>query len=178
MMYPSPFGRRCRVATDEGIPRTYHKRYKMNEKENLKKAAALKAIEYVKNDMIIGVGTGSTTQYFIEALATYKHRIEGAVASSMATEQQLKKHHIPCVDLNQVSDLPLYVDGADEFNQHHYLLKGGGGALTREKIIVSAAKQFICIVDDSKEVEVLGQFPLAVEVIPMARSLVARQLLK
>jgi ribose 5-phosphate isomerase A len=141
-----------------------------------KQLVADAAIEYVKNHDIIGVGTGSTTNYFIEALAKRATHLEGAVASSLATEKLLKKHRIPVLDLNSVGELPVYVDGADAFVDHGYLLKGGGGALTREKICAAAAKQFICIADGSKRQEVLGNFPVVVEVIPMARSLVARAL--
>lgn len=147
--------------------------------DQLKKAAAQAALEYVVKDDIVGVGTGSTVNYFIEALATIKNRIEGAVASSVATAEKLRALHIPVIELNSVNNLPVYIDGADEFNEHRYLIKGGGGALTREKIIASAAKKFICMVDVSKKVAVLGaKFPVPVEVIPMARSFVARQIVK
>lgn len=150
----------------------------MSNRDDLKKAAAQEALQFIKNVNIIGVGTGSTTNFFIDALATIKNRLEGAVASSIATEQRLKAHGIPVIDLNHVSQLTVYVDGADEFNDHFYLVKGGGGALTREKIIATASKQFICLVDDSKRVDVLGKFPIAVEVLPMARSFVAREIVK
>ncbi|MDF1795254.1 MAG: ribose-5-phosphate isomerase RpiA [Coxiellaceae bacterium] len=143
-----------------------------------KKMAAEAAIQYIQHDDIVGVGTGSTVNFFIEALAAIKHKIEGAVASSDATEALLKQHHIPVLSLNSVSRLPIYVDGADEFNQHGYMIKGGGGALTREKITAAVSEKFICIVDTSKQVDVLGKFPLPIEVIPMARSYVARQLVK
>jgi len=124
------------------------------------------------------VGTGSTANYFIDALATIKHKIEGAVASSNATAQRLKSHHIPVLDLNGVNEISVYVDGADEATHHLHLIKGGGGALTREKIVAAVSKKFVCITDDSKLVEMLGKFPLPVEVIPMARSYVARELVK
>ena len=143
-----------------------------------KKAAAEAALSYVEDNTIIGIGTGSTTNFFIAALAKIKHRIEGTVASSEASAQLLKAQGIPVYDLNAVGDIPLYVDGADEVDSHLNLIKGGGGALTREKIIAAAARQFICIVDPSKMVETLGQFPLPIEVIPMARSYVGRAILK
>lgn len=150
----------------------------MSNKEELKQKVALSALEYIPNNSIIGVGSGSTVNCFIDALASVKHKIEGAVASSVASAERLKKIGIPVIDLNQVTELSVCVDGADEFNHHGYLIKGGGGALTREKIVASASKSFVCIVDESKRVDVLGQFPVAVEVIPMARSFVARQILK
>jgi len=146
--------------------------------EMAKKRAAEAALQYVKDDMIIGVGTGSTVNYFIEALASMKNRIEACVASSKATEALLKAAYIPVLDLNVVSELPLYVDGADEVMATGDMIKGGGGAATREKIIAQVARQFVCIVDESKVVKRLGQFPLAVEVLPLARSLVARELVK
>lgn len=141
-----------------------------------KKRAAIQALSYVKEDMIIGVGTGSTVNYFIEALAGIKNRIEGAVSSSLETTARLKALAIPVIDLNSVTELPLYVDGADEINPAKQMIKGGGGALTREKIVASVAKQFICIVDPSKCVDLLGNYPIPIEVIPMARSYVARQI--
>jgi ribose 5-phosphate isomerase A len=147
-------------------------------KEAMKLEAAKAAMHYVDNDMVVGVGTGSTVKYFIELLAEIKGKIEGAVASSVATEKLLKEHHIPVLDLNSVNRVPLYVDGADEFNNYLSLIKGGGAALTREKIIATVAEKFVCIVDESKRVNVLGKFPLPVEVIPMARSYVARELVK
>lgn len=150
----------------------------MTTKDELKKAAAQEALQYIKDDMVVGVGTGSTVRFFIEALATMKHRIEGAIPSSKETEALLKEHHIPLCELNNVNELPIYVDGADEFNSYLWLVKGGGGALTREKILANNAKQFICIVDDTKQVDILGKFPLPIEVIPMARSYVARQIVK
>lgn len=141
-----------------------------------KQLVAEAALEYVEDNMVVGVGTGSTVNYFIDKLATIKHRIEAAVASSVATEELLKAHHIPIVGLNSVNELMVYIDGADEATKHLHLIKGGGGALTREKIIAAASTKFICIADSSKLVDVLGQFPLPVEVIPMAQSYVARKL--
>jgi ribose 5-phosphate isomerase A len=149
----------------------------MNADEK-KKQVAYAALEYVKQDTIIGVGTGSTANHFIDALATIKHKIEGTVASSEATANRLKSHRIPVYDLNGVNEISIYVDGADESNHYLHLIKGGGGALTREKIVAAVAKSFICIADDSKLVDVLGKFPLPVEVIPMARSYVAREIVK
>ncbi len=143
-----------------------------------KQAAATAALKYIEDDMVVGVGTGSTVSYFIEALATIKHRIDGAVSSSVASEELLKKHNIPVIPLNNVNDIPIYVDGADEATKHLHLIKGGGGALTREKIVTAASKQFVCIIDDSKLVDTLGHFPLPIEVIPMAQSYVARELAK
>jgi len=145
---------------------------------NYKMQAAQKALSYIEENSIVGVGTGSTVNFFIEQLAAIKHRIDACVASSKATEMNLRKAGIPVIDLNSTSDLPIYIDGADEVNEHRQLIKGGGGALTREKIIASAAREFICIVDETKLVKRLGKFPLAVEVIPMARSFVARELVK
>ena len=144
----------------------------------MKKAAAKAALDYVETDTIIGIGTGSTANHFIDLLAGIKGRIEGAVASSVASAERLKKHGIPVFDLNAVGDLSLYVDGADESSHHLHLIKGGGGALTREKIVAAASKMFVCIADETKLVDVLGKFPLPVEVIPMARSYVARQIVK
>lgn len=146
-----------------------------NEKKQLVAKAAL---EYVESDTIIGVGTGSTANFFIDALATIKHEIEGAVASSNATAQRLKSHSISVLELNSVNDISVYVDGADEATQYLHLIKGGGGALTREKIVAAVAKKFVCISDDSKLVAMLGHFPLPIEVIPMARSYVAREIVK
>ncbi len=148
----------------------------MNQDE-MKKQAAHAALEYV-TEGIIGVGTGSTVNHFIDFLAGIKGKIEGAVSSSEASTQRMKQHGIPVYDLNSVGDLALYVDGADESNRHLQLIKGGGGALTREKIVAAASKKFVCIADDSKLVDVLGAFPLPVEVISMARSYIARQLVK
>ncbi len=143
-----------------------------------KRAAADAALDYIEDDTIIGIGTGSTVNYFIQALAPIKHRIEGAVSSSNATTERLQQIGIPVIDLNAVSHLPLYVDGADEADRYCHLIKGGGGALTREKIIAAVADKFICVIDESKQVSCLGTFPLPVEVIPMARSYVARELVK
>ena len=144
----------------------------------MKRLAAEKAIDYVEDGMIVGVGTGSTVAYFIDALAAWKDRIAGAVSSSEQSTARLQSHGIEVIDLNAAGPLSLYVDGADECDPHKRLIKGGGAALTREKIIAEASKKFVCIVDPSKQVPVLGRFPLPVEVIPMARSLVARELLR
>lgn len=141
-----------------------------------KQAAAEAALAFVEEGTIVGIGTGSTANFFIDALAGIKDRIKGAVASSEASAERLRSHGIEVFDLNSVSDIPVYVDGADEVNQHREMIKGGGGALTREKIVAAVARQFICIVDDTKVVKRLGTFPLPVEVIPMARSYVARKL--
>ncbi len=141
-----------------------------------KRGAAAAAIEYVPVGSIVGVGTGSTANYFIDELAKIKHKIEGAIASSNATAQRLKDHGIEVLDLNTITDLPVYVDGADEITRHLHMIKGGGGALTREKIVSAVARKFICIADQSKLVNVLGTFPLPIEVIPMARSYVAREI--
>lgn len=143
-----------------------------------KRAVAEAALALVEADSVIGVGTGSTANHFIEALARQRGRVEGAVASSEATAARLRAAGIPLLQLNEVGDLPLYVDGADEATRHRQLIKGGGGALTREKILAAASRRFVCIIDDSKLVDVLGEFPLPVEVIPMARSYVARQLVR
>ena len=142
-----------------------------------KRLAAEKAIEYVEDGMIVGVGTGSTVAYFIDALARIQDRIQGAVSSSDQSTARLRGHGIEVLDLNTTGKLSLYVDGADECDPHKRLIKGGGAALTREKIIAEASEKFVCIVDPSKRVDVLGKFPLPVEVIPMARSLVAREIL-
>lgn len=146
--------------------------------EEQKKLAARAALDYVETGTIIGVGTGSTTNHFIDALGQIKHRIDGTVASSEATAKRLKGYTIPVFDLNGVDTVSVYIDGADETNAHRQLIKGGGGALTREKIVAAVATKFVCIVDASKLVPVLGKFPLPVEVIPMARSYVARELRK
>ena len=143
-----------------------------------KRAAARAALEFVVPGELVGVGTGSTAGAFIDALAEVKGRIDGAVASSEATAARLAGHGIRVVDLNAAGDLPLYVDGADETTRHRHLVKGGGGALTREKIAAAAARTFVCIADDSKLVDRLGRFPLPIEVIPMARALVARALVR
>jgi ribose 5-phosphate isomerase A len=146
--------------------------------DEMKKQAAWAALEYIKGDGIVGVGTGSTVNHFIDALATIKGRIEGAVSSSEASTQKMKDLGIRVFDLNECNDIEVYVDGADEANPFLELTKGGGGALTREKIIAAASKQFVCIVDATKQVDILGKFPLPVEVIPMARSYVAREIVK
>lgn len=146
--------------------------------DELKQAVARAALQYVEEGTIVGVGTGSTANYFIDYLAEMKSRIEGTVASSEATRTRLESHGIPVYDLNAVDEIPVYVDGADEADPNLCLIKGGGGALTREKIIAAVANKFVCIADGSKKVPVLGQFPLPVEVIPMARSHVARELVK
>ncbi|MEM6510649.1 MAG: ribose-5-phosphate isomerase RpiA [Pseudomonadota bacterium] len=146
--------------------------------DELKKAAAWAALEFVKENTIVGVGTGSTVNHFIDALDTVKDTITGAVSSSEASTEKLKALGIEVFELNDVSSLDVYVDGADEINPHNEMIKGGGAALTREKIVSAVAKQFVCIVDESKEVTTLGAFPLPVEVIPMARSYVARELVK
>ncbi|MBM3347210.1 MAG: ribose-5-phosphate isomerase RpiA [Betaproteobacteria bacterium] len=149
----------------------------MNQNE-LKQAVAKAAIKYVEEDALVGVGTGSTADFFIDELAKMKNRIDGAVASSEKTAARLKSHGIRVVDLNSVDELPVYVDGADEVTEHLSMIKGGGGALTREKIVAAVARKFVCIADESKLVPVLGNFPLPVEVIPMARSYVGRQMVK
>lgn len=146
--------------------------------DEMKLQVAQAAIAYVVPGTIIGVGTGSTANFFIDELAKIKGQIEGAVASSEATANRLKAHGIPVLDLNSVDEISVYVDGADEADAGLHLVKGGGGALTREKIVVAASKKFVCIADQSKKVGVLGKFPLPVEVIPMARSYVAREIVK
>ncbi|MBK1672588.1 ribose 5-phosphate isomerase A [Ectothiorhodospira shaposhnikovii] len=150
----------------------------MSNQDQMKKAAAEAALEYVEDGMIVGIGTGSTANHFIDLLAKMKGRIDGTVASSEASAERLRGHGIPVMDLNAVGPIPLYVDGADEATRHLHLIKGGGGALTREKIVAAASERFVCIADDSKLVNVLGTFPLPVEVIPMARSHVGRAMLK
>ena len=144
--------------------------------QELKIKAAKAALQYVEDNMILGIGTGSTVNCFINELAQMKHRIDACVASSRATEELLRAAGIPVIDLNAAAELALYIDGADEVDAQGQMIKGGGGALTREKIVANVAEQFICIVDETKMVSHLGDFPLAVEVIPMARSFVARQL--
>jgi len=144
--------------------------------EHMKREVARAALEFVENDSVIGVGTGSTVNCFIDALAESRIRIESAVSSSETTTERLRKIGVCVVDLNQTGGLDVYIDGADEFDSHRRLIKGGGGALTREKIVAGASKKFICIVDESKRVRILGSFPLPIEVIPMARSFVARKL--
>ncbi|MDB2330881.1 ribose-5-phosphate isomerase RpiA [Alteromonas sp.] len=148
------------------------------DQNDKKKAVAHAAIKYVEQDSIVGVGTGSTVNFFIDALGDIKNNIEGAVSSSEASTQRLKALGIEVFELNEVSNLSVYIDGADEVTEYKHMIKGGGAALTREKIVAGAAKTFVCIVDESKRVPVLGKFPLPVEVIPMARSFVARELVK
>jgi len=153
----------------------------MNQ-DQLKSAVAQAAVDYIQakldNDSIVGVGTGSTANFFIDHLAKIKHQFDGAVASSEATAERLKSHGIPVYELGAIDEMEFYIDGADETNERLELIKGGGGALTREKIVAAVAKKFLCIVDKSKQVELLGDFPLPVEVIPMARSLVGRALVQ
>jgi ribose 5-phosphate isomerase A len=143
-----------------------------------KQAVAREALKYVVDDAWIGVGSGSTANFFIDALATIRHRIKGGVASSVKTAERMKSHGIPVEELNNAGDLAVYIDGADEVTRSGAMIKGGGGALTREKIVAAASRKFVCIVDASKVVDVLGRYPLPVEVIPMARSYVARELVK
>ena len=146
--------------------------------DDMKKMAAQAALEYVETGTVIGIGTGSTANHFIDGLAAIKHKIDGTVASSEASAKRLEAHGIPVLDLNSVDELSVYIDGADESNRYLHLIKGGGGALTREKIVAAASRKFVCIADESKLVDILGAFPLPVEVIPMARSYVARELVK
>ena len=146
--------------------------------DELKRQVGEAALKYVVEDAIVGVGSGSTVNCFIDALAKIKHKVEGAVAASEASAERLRKHGIRVVDLNSVAELAVYIDGADEITEHLAMIKGGGGALTREKIVAAVARKFVCICDASKLVPVLGKFPLPVEVIPMARSHVGRELLK
>ncbi len=146
--------------------------------DEMKKMVAEAALEYVEPGTIIGIGTGSTANHFIDSLAAIKHKIDGTVASSNASAERLAAHGIQVLDLNSVDELSVYIDGADESNHHLHLIKGGGGALTREKIVAACARKFVCIADGSKLVDILGAFPLPVEVIPMARSMVARELVK
>lgn len=148
------------------------------KKEQQKEITAKAALDYIEHSDIIGVGTGSTVNYFIEELKSIKSKIDGAVASSIATQEKLQSNGIRTLDLNDVDEIPIYIDGADEVNKDFQLIKGGGGALTREKIIAGASKKFICIIDDSKYVDILGKFPLPIEVIPIARSFVAREIVK
>lgn len=143
-----------------------------------KQAVARAALEYVEAGTVIGIGTGSTANYFIEALAEVKHKVDATVASSKESARRLESHRIPVTDLNSVSELAVYVDGADETTRHLHLIKGGGGALTREKIVAAVARKFVCVVDDTKLVDRLGAFPLPIEVIPMARSHVARAVVR
>lgn len=149
----------------------------MTDQEQAKRRAAQAAVEFVPEGEVIGVGTGSTTDHFIDCLADIRQRVRGAVASSVATAERLKAAGIELFDLNNVGTLPLYVDGADEATEHRQLIKGGGGALTREKITAAASRRFVCIADESKLVRRLGAYPLPVEVIPMARSYVAREII-
>ena len=152
------------------------------DQDQLKSAVAKAALEYIQpkldNDSIIGIGTGSTANFFIDHLAKIKHLFDGAVASSEASAARLESHGIPVYSLDSIKEMEFYIDGADETNAHLQLVKGGGGALTREKIVAAVAKTFLCIVDSSKKVDLLGNFPLPIEVIPMARSYVGRELVK
>jgi ribose 5-phosphate isomerase A len=150
----------------------------MSAQDELKRQVAQAALKHVVEDKVVGVGSGSTVNMFIDALATMKGRIEGAVAASEASAERLKKHGIAVFDLNSIKELPVYFDGADEITENLHMIKGGGGALTREKIVASVAARFVCMCDASKLVGVLGKFPLPVEVIPMARSAVGRELVK
>jgi ribose 5-phosphate isomerase A len=146
--------------------------------DDMKKMAAQAALDYVLPATVIGIGTGSTANHFIDDLAAIKHRIDGTVASSEASAARLRAQGIAVLDLNSVDEISVYIDGADEANHHLHLIKGGGGALTREKIVAAASRKFVCVADESKLVDILGTFPLPVEVIPMARSYVARQLVR
>jgi ribose 5-phosphate isomerase A len=146
--------------------------------DDLKRAVAQAAIAHVPADCIVGVGTGSTANFFIDELAKIKHKLRGAVASSEASAKRLQSHGIEVISLNDAGELPVYVDGADEITRHLHMVKGGGGALTREKIVAAASKKFVCVCDASKLVDVLGKFPLPIEVIPMARSYIAREVVK
>jgi ribose 5-phosphate isomerase A len=148
------------------------------DREALKKAAAKAALDYIEHGVVLGVGSGTTVHYFIDELKSVKGKIEAAVASSVETAKRLKALAIPVWDLNSVNELSLYIDGTDEINSAKQMIKGGGGALTREKIVATVAKKFICMADQSKKVELLGKFPVAVEVIPMARSFVGREMVK
>ncbi len=144
----------------------------------MKRNAAKMALKYIQEDQIVGIGTGSTVNFLIEELTSIKHKIAGTVSSSVETTKRLQAMQIPVLDFNVIDELPLYIDGADAYNELKQLVKGGGGALTKEKILAYASKQFICIVDATKQPSILGIFPVAVEVIPMARSYVARQITK
>jgi ribose 5-phosphate isomerase A len=146
--------------------------------DEMKKMVAEAALDYVEAGTVIGIGTGSTANHFIDCLAGIKGKIDGTVASSQASADRLAGHGIPVLDLNAVDEISVYIDGADESNSHLHLIKGGGGALTREKIVAACSRKFVCIADESKLVDVLGAFPLPVEVIPMARSYVAREMVK
>lgn len=147
-------------------------------RDDLKRLAAKAAIDFIEYNSIVGVGTGSTVEFFIEELALIKNRIEGAVVSSERTKNRLLSLGIPIIELNSIDDIPVYVDGADEINKNFQMIKGGGGALTGEKIVAAVAKKFICIADETKFVNLLGKFPVPIEVIPIARSYVARELVK
>ncbi len=149
----------------------------MNQ-NTLKQMVAEAALDFIKPDFIVGIGTGTTTNYFIDKLATMRGQIKGTVASSQASAQRLQAHNIPVFELNDVSEIEVYIDGCDESDKFLHLIKGGGGALTREKILVANAKKFVCIADQSKLVSTLGNFPLPIEVIPIARSYVAREIFK
>jgi ribose 5-phosphate isomerase A len=151
---------------------------RVTTQDEMKRAVAREALRYVVDDTWLGVGSGSTANFFIDELAKVRYRIKGAIASSVATAERLKSHGIDVEELNNVSDIPVYVDGADEVTADGAMIKGGGGALTREKIVAAVARRFVCIADQSKRVDVLGRFPLPVEVVPMARSYVARELVK
>jgi ribose 5-phosphate isomerase A len=146
--------------------------------DEMRQAVAKAALDYIPDNCIIGVGTGNTVNFFIEALISIKHKIEGTVASSLATETRLKALKIPVFDLNAVNEISVYIDSADAYNPYLQLVKGGGGALTREKILAATSEQFICIVDEKKSVKVFGEFPIPIEIIPMARSFVAREIVK
>jgi ribose 5-phosphate isomerase A len=150
----------------------------MFNQDQMKQIAGEAAIKYIKQDMVIGVGTGSTVKYFIDKLSTMRNDIKGVVSSSLQSTELLKTYNIPVLDLNSVGQVDIYIDGADEINHYLEMIKGGGGALTKEKIITACSKKFICIADESKYVPKLGTFPLPIEVIPMARSYVAREILK
>jgi len=150
----------------------------MLTQDQLKLEVAKKALEFVPDDVIVGVGSGSTVNLFIEELAKIKGRIKGTVSSSNASTERLRAHHIPVFDLNAVDEVAVCIDGADEINHYLHMIKGGGGALTREKILGAASAQFVCIADETKYVEILGAFPLPIEVVPMARSYVARELVR
>jgi ribose 5-phosphate isomerase A len=170
--------RRVRRTRKSGIMAPFPASGAIMSQPNEKKLAGEAALRYVEDGAIVGVGTGSTVAYFIDALAGMKDRINGAVSSSEQSTAQLKKHGIEVLDLNSTGPLSIYIDGADECDPHKRLIKGGGAALTREKIVAAAAQKFVCIIDSSKRVDVLGRFPLPIEVIPMARSLVSREIVK
>jgi len=166
-------------AVAEKYKKIFHKsEIQKEEQDKMKRRAAQQALSYIEEGMIFGVGTGSTVDFFIEELASVKGKIEGVVASSNDVTQKLKALNIPLLDLNAVNELPLYIDGADEVGPYKRLIKGGGGALTREKIIATTAQKFVCIVDQTKCVDILGTYPIPVEVIPLSRSYVGRQLVR